>query len=149
MKRKQKALLLSAICSLAVLTGCNNTTQSSEKIEPKNGFYVSVPNDLELQKKIFEPGEHIIYYEQDDVDRSLSASDEDSWTSGILEIPETPEGYYLFQIVPHYASNRLVGVIYVYINDQTVEATPTYDRISKTIQYETPGVVVDTIKLSK
>mgnify|MGYP006916185363 CR=1 FL=1 len=144
MNRKKRALLLSAMCSLAILTGCNQT-KSDDTIITKSGTTIERPVDVNLEEKVFEPGEHIIYFETT-INKSLY-SDSDNWGNGRLNIPETPEGYKLFDTVAIDGNKGTYSIVYIYVNEVTVKATPTYNNITGIIEYELPGQIVSDLQL--
>lgn len=139
MNKRKKALLLSAMCSLAVLSGCSK----AKEVEIDGEAYYQVDDTYvkkETGTKIFEPGEHYIYI------RVTHAYGE-----VIFDIPECPEGY-TYSCATGIDEGRqgyTNAIMYYFINTKTVEAEGTFDPINNEIQYLTPGKVVDTLSLEK
>ncbi|MBR4178562.1 MAG: hypothetical protein IKR57_04365 [Bacilli bacterium] len=139
---KKKALLLSAIASLAVLTGCgsakNVVTINGEKYVQSGEEYVKVDEN----PKVFEQGTHIIY--------CVFLSDEcrfihEGFGESAIDIPETPEGYRVLSISDINTKNHdhSDGIIIFYVNEKKVEVKGEYNSETGLIEYDKPGVVIE------
>ena len=143
MREKEKALLLALVASLSFLCGCS---KKANTIETEDGTYIEQNGEyvrLKLEPVTYEPGTHVISYNQylaaDDI-----SSTSDGWEYSKVSIPEVPEGYrYVETIVSDNGSGRIKSLIHVYVNTKTVEVTPIFNTNKGMIDYCMPGVVVE------
>ena len=147
MKNRKKALLLSCLTSLVVLTGCGSATKT---IDIDGQTYIQDGEEyvkLNMEPKTFEPGEHVIYFTYN---TSGSFGGSKGWGTSNIGLPETPEGY---KYVNSFSIDEGTygftdSIVHMYVNEVTVEVTPTYNSKTNKIEYTLPGVVVESLKLN-
>ena len=139
MKNRKKAILLASIASLCILCGCGK-----EVIEIEGEQYVksgAAYPKLALTPKVFAPGKHIVRY----VEKTSPGVDSSGWGTVVMNIPEVPEGYrYVETLTIDTGYNGLSnGFVHIFINEKRVEAKPSYNPKTNTIEYLEPGVVIE------
>lgn len=142
MNNKKKALLLSAMCSLAILSGCGN---KSKEVEIDGEAYYQVEDTYvkkEGETKTFEPGEHIISY----VVNGIVYYDTKGYIKD-LKYPEIPEGYEVQDIIMMPVDSSGKSILFYFVNTKTVEATGEYNPKTNEYDYYTPGKVVKSLSL--
>ena len=141
--RKKKALLLSALASLVILTGCGES--KSEKIITIEGEeYIQSGEEyikLNGETKVFEPGTHITYY----VFYSNGCGNVSSgFGESYFEIPETPAGYSIISISDlNHGDDHTNGIVIFYVNNKKVEVQGEYNSSTGLFEYDKPGMVIE------
>ena len=144
MNNKEKAILLSGISSIFLLSGCsvdNNTKE--EPVVIKEQTMEKVYSNL---VKEFDAGMHIInYYDyiEESTNDLFPFDNEDGFVK--TSIPSY-EGYDLISVQAitekcGYGS-RTVGLLYVFVNNTPVEATGIYNYDKNVYEFYNPGTVV-------
>ena len=143
MNRKKKALLLASIASLAILSGCGSKNPEINKLQIDGETYVQNGDEyvkVYISPKVFEPGQHRIAYVTEAKGSYNFHSGWDSIYTGI----EVPEGYELTGISTASENDGYTDVIiYTFVNTKRVEAEGTYNSRINSIEYITPGRVVE------
>ena len=143
-KRKKKALILSALASLAILSGCGSVT-SNKTISVNGEQYVQNGDEyvrLDSNPKVYEPGTHIIYYVFFAQNcRFLN----EGYGNSEIYIPSTPEGYSVMSIsdISAKGHDHTNGIIIFYVNDKKVEVTGEYNSSTGVFEYDKPGKVIE------
>ena len=151
MNNKYKAMLLSGISSVVLLSGCSSDTNNTEKNQNNtSAMVVTKDSSSDIQYanmvKVFEPGSHIINY-YDYVENAENIYNPYGKKDGFIKtnIPSF-EGYELFDtqsiIEKCGYGSRSVGMMYVFINNTTVEATGIYNYDKNAYEFYEPGIVV-------
>ena len=147
-KENISAIILAAIASAGLLSGCK---KESKIIEKDGNTYIKSGSDyveLDLEPKVFKPGEHIIYYVTSFKVETTTWSGYYSISPGYgnsnLPVPEIPEGYSCIDIIDIVDDNNkgATSVIFYYINDVEVEAEGRYNTETNTVDYPNPGKVL-------
>ena len=148
MKKENKALLLALVASLSFLCGCS---KKANTIETEDGTYVEQNGEyvkLNLEPVVFEPGTHVIKYVSlcDDVDGNWRIVDSYLKTGfdNPVKTPEVPEGYKLVGVTS-YANNDGYDryIIYIFVNEERVEAEGKYYPEINMVLYNTPGTIIN------
>ena len=144
--RKKKALILSALASLAILSGCGSKTKEENKTIKIDGVeYIQRGDEyekLEIPSKVFEPGEHTIAYVIYKKNGSINFTS--GWNSIYEWGIETPEGYEFVCLTSGSEWNGNTDVlIYTYVNTKTVEVEGTYNEYDNCFEFSTPGKVIE------
>ena len=145
MNNKKKALLLASIASLSILCGCGSAPKS---IETKDGTYVESNGEyvkVEVLPKTFEPGTHIIQYVHK-VNEERSSYHNSQLTEGYnnsLFSPEVPEGYKIIGTTGYSNKDGYDNyMVYIMVNEETVEVEGRYDINTNSVMYNIPGKVI-------
>lgn len=143
MNNKKKALLLASVASLSILCGC---TTAPKSIKKEDGTYVESNGEyvrLNLEPAIFEPGTHIIHYNQYIGDRNVYGKT-DGWGQSKIDFPEVPEGYRYVETISldQAGYGHLNALVHVFVNEVTVEAIPVYNTNTGEVVYSEPGTIV-------
>ena len=144
MKNEKKALILASIAALLMLCGCSKKPNT---IETEDGTYIETNGEyvkLSLNPVIYEPGAHVIMYNQY-IGGNQNWSTNDGWEYSRLSIPEVPEGYRYVETIDicDGGYGRTNAFIHIYVNTKTVEVTPIYNSEKDEIDYCMPGKVVE------
>ena len=142
MTKRRKVYLLSSILSLAILCGCK---EESKTIQIDGETYVQTGEEyikVNSEPKVFEPGTHIIYYVTlEDHCEYLT----EGYGNSYIEVPKVPDGYRVLTVSAGQSNkhDHTSGMIYFYINEETVEAQGEYNVKTGEVEYLTPGVVIE------
>ena len=118
MNKKKKALLLASVASLSILCGC--ATDTPKSIETEDGTYVESNGEyvkLNFEPQVFEPGTHIIHYNQYIGDRNVYGKT-DGWGQSKIDFPEVPEGYRYVETITldQGGYGHLNSIVHVFVN---------------------------------
>ena len=146
MKNKKKALLLASIASLGILCGCGKVKTievDDETYVESNGEYIR----LDIEPKVYEPGTHVIQYVHNIHDGNHDYYKRKHLKEGfnnIIFTPEIPEGYKIVGTTS-YSNNDGYDyfIIYIMVNDKTVEVEGVFDAETNSIIYNDPGKVIE------
>ena len=146
MKRRKKALLLASALSLCVLCGCGE----AQTVEIDGVTYVQNGDEytrIDIVPRVFEPGEHVIYYTVNRGDSSFGGKD--GWGTSKLNIPEVPEGYRYVETLSldEGGYGYTDALVHIFVNEKKVEVKGTYNTRTNTVEYNEPGRVVEELTL--
>ena len=148
MNNKKKALLLASIASLSILCGCGSpSTKRVKSIETEDGTYIESNGEyvrLDISPKVFEPGTHIIQYVHKVNDGSSYHNSQltEGYNNSLFS-PDVPEGYKIIGTTG-YSNNYGYDnyMVYIMVNEETVEVEGRYDINTNSVMYNIPGKVV-------
>ncbi len=147
MRKNTRRLLLFGLTSALLLTGC-----SKKEVVNVDGKQYLKEGDkyiqMNIEKKVFEPGEHIIYYNFSARGKSYDYK-EDGWDKVNIGIPEVPEGYKYVDTatIDHGGYGYTSNLVHVFVNIVPVEATSSYSEELGTMGFYEPGVPVQRLTL--
>ncbi len=151
MKNRKKALLLSCLTSLVVLTGCGSATKT---IQIEGETYIQSGEEyvkVNVAPKTFEPGEHVISYLVKPNDGSSINNGDlyEGYNNPWFNLNEVPDGYRVIGFTD-YSTNRGYSnyLVFILVNDETVEVEGSYDARTNSVVYLNPGKVIDSPKLN-
>ncbi len=156
-KRRAISLVLALAMSTGLLAGCeastktevsDNTQSIVETVEPTIVDSNRVDNYEEMPEvKVFEPGEHVFMIRYNYFDE-LGYRDAESVNSASITVPE---GYEVLDVENFTAlgnkigTNQTYGVDVWFINNETVEVTPVFNKAFNSYDYSQAGKVVEPI----
>ena len=149
--RKKKALILSTLASLAILSGCSSESKEESKTITVNGEqYVQNGDEyikIDVSPRTFEPGTHVIHYIDipNKSDNTLSNKYiKKGFDNAAFSIGDLPDGYKLVGVTDYSTySGYSYYIIYILVNEKTVIAEGRYDEFTQEVVYETPGKIVE------
>ena len=148
MNRKKKALLLSCLASLAILSGCSSA--KNETIQIDGETYIKSGEEytkVDVSDRTFAPGEHILHYVDIPVSKNNTISNSylnQGFNNGSFFIDEVPDGYKLVGVTS-YSNNDGYNnyIVYIFVNEKTVIVHGSYDEYTNEVVYETPGTIIE------
>ena len=150
--KNKKAFILAALASFSVLAGCNKTKtiQINGETYIQNGEEY---NKIEMEPKIFEPGTHIIHYIKtlNNGNAVRQRNIIDGYDSLYFTDVEVPSGYKLSGVTSYSSQDGYDEyIIYIFVNDKTVEVNPTYNTRTNEVMYTSVGnIIEDEMTLSR
>ena len=150
--KSKKALILAALASISVLSGCNK----AKIIQIDGETYIQSGeeyNKIEMKPKIFEPGTHIIHYIKTLNNGSAvrQKNIDDGYDSLYFTDVVVPDGYKLSAVTSYSSQDGYDEyIIYIFVNDKTVEVEPSYNTRTNEVMYTSVGnVIEDEMKLER
>ncbi len=156
-KRKVISLVLALAMSTGLMTGCGSSTQTDVVEDTQSIVETTKPAvvDTETHRvdayeempevKVFEPGEHVFMIRYNLLDE-LGYSSSKGVNSASISVPE---GYEVLDLENYIClggkigTNQTYGVDVWFINNETVEVSPVYNKAFETYDYSQPGKVVE------
>ena len=147
MNNRKKAILLSCLSSIALLTGCSEAKSNTIQVEGET--YVQSGDEyvkVNVAPKLFEPGEHVISYVIKPNDGSSLGTNylTEGYNNPWFNLNDVPQGYKVIGFSDYSTNSGYSNfLVYILVNEVTVEVEGSYDVRTNSIVYLNPGKLVE------